>query len=152
MLIQCCILSDLIRRIYQIIFVRFFLFAKGEQTFKIKPVNIYSQDHPGRSWKEENLDPNKAHGHYMVSIWMIKICDASICKPLELLFGSYLENGKFPTEWQKANVVPAHRKGDKQNLKNYLPISLLPVAWKIFEIILYNIYEFFTENNLISPN
>ena len=84
---------------------------------------------------------------------MIKICYASICKPLELIFRSCLENRKFPTEWKKANVVPAHKKGDKQNLKNYPPISFLPVAGKIFERILYyNLYEFFTENNLISPN
>ena len=88
----------------------------------------------------------------MVSIRMIKNCDASICKPLELIFRSCLENGKFQTEWKKANVVPAHKKGDKQNLKN-CPISLLPVAGKISERILYNnMYEFFTENNLISPN
>ena len=72
---------------------------------------------------------------------------------MELIFRSCLKNGKFPTEWKKANVVPAHKKGDKQNLKNYRPISLLPVAGKIFERILYNnMYEFFTENNLISPN
>ena len=38
-------------------------------------------------------------------------------------------------------------------MKNYRPISLLPVAGKIFERILYNnMYEFFTENNLISPS
>ena len=54
----------------------------------------------------------------MTSIRMIKICDASICKPLELIFGSCLENGEFPTEWKKANVVPAHKKRDTQNLKN----------------------------------
>ena len=34
----------------------------------------------------EHLDPNKAHGHDMISIRMIKICDASICKPMELIF------------------------------------------------------------------
>ena len=76
----------------------------------------------------KNLDPNKALGHDMISIWIIKICDGSIGKPL----GSSLENGKFPTKWRKANVVPAHKKGNKQNLKNYRPISLLPVAGKIF--------------------
>ena len=83
---------------------------------------------------------------------MIKNCDVSICKPLELIFRC-LENRKFLTEWKKANVVPANKKGDKRNLKNYRPISLLPVAGKIFERILYNnMYEFFRENNLISPD
>ena len=83
----------------------------------------------------------------MISIRMIKICDASICKALELIFRSCFENGKFPTELKKANVVPAHKKGDKQNQKNYLP-----VAGKIFERILYNnMHEFLTKNNLIFP-
>ena len=27
-----------------------------------------------------NLDPNKAHGHDIISILMIKICDTSICR------------------------------------------------------------------------
>ena len=57
----------------------------------------------------------------------IKICDASIGKYLEFIFRSW-RNGKFPTEWKKASVVPAHKKGDKQSLKNYRPIFLLPVA------------------------
>ena len=61
--------------------------------------------------------------------------------------------GNFQLNGKKADVVPAHKKGDKQNLENYRPISLLPVAGKMFERILYNnTYKFFTENNLISPN
>ena len=83
----------------------------------------------------------------------IKICDASIGKYLEFIFRSFLENGKSPADWKKANVDPAHKKGDKQSLKNYRPIFLLPVAWEIFEKILYNnMYECFTENRPISPN
>ena len=57
-----------------------------------------------------NIDPNKAHGHDMISIRMVKICDDSICKPLKLIFQSCLESGKFPSEWKKANLVPIHKR------------------------------------------
>ena len=51
------------------------------------------------------------------------------------------------------NVVPVHKKGEKLILKNYRPISLLPIDGKISEILLYDrIFEFFIENNLISKN
>ena len=80
----------------------------------------------------KNVDPNKAHGHDMISIWMVKICDASICKPLELVFRPCFKNGKFQTKWKKVNLPLAHKKGDKENLKYYRQISMLPVAGKIF--------------------
>ena len=57
-----------------------------------------------------NLDPNKVHGHDVISIRMVKICDDFICKPLKLIFQSCLESGKFPSKLKKANVVPIHRK------------------------------------------
>ena len=100
-----------------------------------------------------NLDPNKAHGHDMISIRMIEICDTSICRPLKLIFQSCLENGKFPIERKRANVVQVHKKGDKKILKNYGAISLLPTAGKIFERLLYDrMFEFFIEDKLISTN
>ena len=100
-----------------------------------------------------HLDPNKAHGHGMVSIRMIKLCENSICKPISVVFNDCLNEGKFPHEWKKANVVPVHKKGNKQSLENYRPISLLPICSKIFERFIYNeMFSFFTENNLISPN
>ena len=56
-------------------------------------------------------------------------------------------------EWKKANAVPVHEKGGKQILKKYRPISLLPIAGKIFERLLYDrMFQFFIENNLISKN
>ena len=99
----------------------------------------------------KNLDPNKAHGHDMISIRMIKLCGISICKPLEIIFQNCLRSGKFPSEWKKANVVPTFKKGDKQCIKNYRPVSLLPVCGKVFERLLYNkMFSFFSENDLIS--
>ena len=91
---------------------------------------------------------NKVHGFDMISIRMLKICGDSILKPLELIFKSCIESGKFPIEWKKANV-PVHKKNNKQLIENYLPISLLPVCGKILERIIYNkMFEFFSENEL----
>ena len=65
----------------------------------------------------------------------------------------YIKQGKFPAEWKKANVVPVHKKGDKRILKNYRPVSLVPICGKIFErLIYYNLFEYFIENDLLSQN
>ena len=84
----------------------------------------------------------------MISIRMLKIS-----KPLEIIFKPWIEKGQFANEWKKANVVPVHKKGDKQMLRNYRPVSLLPICGKIFERLMYNnLYEFFIKNDLISSN
>ena len=44
----------------------------------------FSADHIGDIIKK--LDPNKAHGHDMISIRMLKLCGDSIWKPLEIIF------------------------------------------------------------------
>ena len=100
----------------------------------------------------QNLDPNKAHGHDQISIRMLKICGKTICKSLECIFCECLNTGLFPLEWKEANLVSVYKKGDIQCLKNYRPVSLLPICGKIFEKLIFNeIFKFFNENNLISP-
>ena len=73
-----------------------------------------------------NLELNKAHGLNIISIRMMKICDDSICKPLKLIFQSCLKGGKFPSKWKKANVVPIHKKGDKQIFKKPMGTNRTP--------------------------
>ena len=41
--------------------------------------------------KIKNLDPNKAHGHDMISLQMLKLCCESVLPPLELIFKSCLK-------------------------------------------------------------
>ena len=58
----------------------------------------------------------------------------------------------FPSEWEKGNITPIHKTGDKQVLGNYRPVSLLPVCGKIFERLIFNeMFKFLLENNLVSP-
>ena len=71
---------------------------------------------------------------------------------LNFIFVSCLETGQFPSDWKKANV-PVFKKGDQQLLKNYRPMSLLPIIGNIFERFLYNqMFEFLIRNDLISQN
>ena len=89
----------------------------------------------------------------MISIRMVKICDEFVCKLWTLFFESCLESGKFPVEWKKVNVFPIHKTSGKQKIKNYRPTSLLPITGKILESLLHDrMFEFLTENNLISDN
>ena len=72
---------------------------------------------------------------------------------LEIFFKFGIGKGQFPSEWEKANIVPFHKKGDRQMPRNYRPFSSLPICGKIFECLLYNIlFEFFIKNSLISSN
>ena len=54
---------------------------------------------------------------------------------------------------KKSNIVPVHKKHDKQLVTNYRPISLLPTFRKIFEKIIFNrIYNFLSEKNQLNHN
>ena len=55
-----------------------------------------------------------------------------------LVFETALKEKEIPDIWKKAIMVPAHKKEEKNLLKNYLPISLLPIFGKVFEKIIYN--------------
>ena len=69
---------------------------------------------------------------------------------LNIISSSCLQlQGIFPSEWEKANAEKIHKKEEKQWVKNYWPVSLLPICSEVVEYIIYNmIFPYFTENNL----
>ena len=49
-----------------------------------------------------------------------------------------------------ARVTTIYKGGDKENVANYKPISVLPCFSKTLEKIMYNrLYLYLTENNLL---
>ena len=48
---------------------------------------------------------------------MLKRCGDTISKPLELIFKQALITGTYTSDWKKGNIVPVHKKCDKQNIK-----------------------------------
>ena len=77
---------------------------------------------------------------------MLKMCGEPILKPLEYIFRASLNDEMMLSV--KMEKGESKKKDDKQILKNYRPVSLLPICAKIFERIIYNrIFEYLTENN-----
>ena len=99
----------------------------------------------------KSLNSNKSHGWDKLSIKMVKMCDKTLVYPLKLIFRASIQEGVFPDCWKKANVVPIHKKESKNLLKNYRPISLLPIFGKIYERIIFKeLFNHFHQNQLFT--
>ena len=94
-----------------------------------------------------SLDQNKTHAHDETSIRMKKLCASSISKPLHLIFRNCLETETFPNVWIKANIISVDRKGDKELVTDYQPVSLVPIYGKVFEKMIFNSFFVYLNNN-----
>jgi len=100
-----------------------------------------------------SLLPKNSCGFDLLSNRMIKKEKKQFSKILSPLINESLNQGIFPEALKSAKVVPIFKKGDKTNMNNYRPISLLPVISKVFEKVLNNrINQHLNENNLIDDN
>ena len=58
---------------------------------------------------------------------------------------------KIPDSWKVAAVTPVFQKGDRRNVENYRPVSLLNIDIKILEkficFALYNQFQKFLNKN-----
>ena len=79
------------------------------------------------------LNPNKSKGPDNIGGLLLKNCAQSISYPLSILFNISFRTGSLPIEWKMANIVPVYKKGDKNFIENYRPISLTCIVSKIFE-------------------
>ena len=103
----------------------------------------------------QSLNPDMAHGWDDISVRMIKLCDKTLVFPLKLIFENCLRQGVFPEKWKKANVVPFHKKNEKNLKENYRPISLLPIFGKILEKLIFDmLYQHFGSiiSSLLNPS
>ena len=99
----------------------------------------------------KSLNSNKSHGWDKLSIKMVKMCDKTLVYLLKLIFRASTQEGVFPDCWKKANVVPTRKKESKNLLKNYRPISLLPIFGKIYERIIFKeLLNYFHQNQLFT--
>ena len=94
------------------------------------------------------LSKSKATGLDKIPARLLRDCADLITSPLCTIFN---QSGVFPDEWKLSKVIPLFKQGERSDLNNYRPISIVPVLAKVFERIIYDqLYNFLTDNNLIS--
>ena len=88
-----------------------------------------------------------------IAVFAIKLSDAALVVPLRIIFTNCLRCGVFPQIWKCANVVPVHKKNEKNLKGNYRPIFLLPIFGKILEKLIYDsLYSHLVSCELLNPN
>ena len=99
------------------------------------------------------LNPNKSAGIDNIHPRVLKEVSKSISAALLIIFNQTLKEGYLPKDWRSSNISAIFKKGKRNSVKNYRPISLTCVACKILESILRDkIINYFNENKLFSTN
>lgn len=75
---------------------------------------------------------NKAPGEDEVTVEAIKVGGPLLLQKIRTLFNLCLQNSTVPQKWQEASTILLHKKGDKTDLENYRPITLLSHLYKLF--------------------
>ena len=72
--------------------------------------------------------------------------------PLLCIINQSIKEGVFPAEWTHALVTPVLKKGSSSLMENYRPVSCLPAASKILEMVVCDQTSVYMETNNLLPH
>ena len=99
----------------------------------------------------KNINISKSSGLENVSSYIIKEAFGILLSEVTRMFNLSIESSRFPDDWKKALVVPIPKTGNLNNVKNFRPISLLPLPGKILEkLIHHQISDHLDANSFLS--
>ena len=98
-----------------------------------------------------NLKNKKSTGHDGIDNVLLKKVINHVVDPLVHVFNLSLTDGIVPDCMKISKIIPVYKKGKKDNICNYRPISLLTTFSKILERIVYvRLQNFLNKHNIIS--
>ena len=99
------------------------------------------------------FDATKANGPNSIHVNVMKLITPTISTHISKLFNASIQQGIFPNCLKTSSVTPVYKKGDKNIVDNYRPISLLSNVGKIFEKLMYTrLYEFLDKKSKFYKN
>jgi hypothetical protein len=85
----------------------------------------------------KSLKSKNSCGYDDISVKILKVSLPFITAPLNYICNRSILSVSFPSCLKYSVVKPLFKKGDKKDIKNYKPISLLTSFSKIFEKVIY---------------
>lgn len=100
-----------------------------------------------------SLKTNSAPGIDGINSKIIKYSHLHFVVPLVHIINLIFRTGKVPSSFKVAVVTPVHKAGNKSDINNYRPISVIGSFAKIFEKCLKDrLVAFLEQNNILSKN
>ena len=97
-----------------------------------------------------SLDPNKSMGCDGIGSKLLKHCSLALYIPLHHLYSLSISKHIVPLEWKHHSITPVYKSGDKSQVINYRPISLLCIISKVLERLVYDkLSAFIMKHNII---
>ena len=100
-----------------------------------------------------DINVNKSSSVNNVSSRILKDAFTTVPNIIRHVIQISLNEGIFPNDWKIANIIPLQKGGDKSDVSNLRPVSLLPLPSKIMERVKHDRVMFHLErNNLFEIN
>jgi hypothetical protein len=98
----------------------------------------------------DQLKPKTSSGYDGISAKFLKQMSPAIIPPLTYVINLSFQQGTVPENMKKAKVLPIFKNGNSDEIKNYRPISFLPVFSKVLEKIVHKrLYAYLTKHDLL---
>ena len=98
----------------------------------------------------KSLKRNKAAGFHDLSSNNVTDAYDTLKNILFHIFKASIQQGIFPDRLKIGKVILIFKYGDKDNVRNYHPISIFPVFSKVLERIMYNrVYNHLNSKGLL---
>ena len=88
---------------------------------------------------------NNAAGWDNIPAYLGKQCIDVYITPLTFILNQSMTEGVFPDILKTARVIPLYKSGEKNNINNYRPISIVSFFSRILNKIMYNYIAEFME-------
>ena len=85
----------------------------------------------------KSLQNSSSAGFDEIQMSLVKQCLCYFIKPLVHIYNVSFQTGIIPDMMKLAKIKPLFKKGDKQDIQNYRPISILSAFFKILEKLMY---------------